>query len=85
MFDFIRYCLNLGPVGVPDPVPGEQWVFVRRTRPGDPWPAEDAGYLPVLILDVKDGWVRYGGGCIIKDERAKRCDFMRQYRKVVQP
>jgi hypothetical protein len=39
-----------------DVLPGQQWRFKRKRK--GPWPSKE-DMLPVTVVDVKDGWVRY--------------------------
>ena len=59
---------------------GQLWIFVP---PEDPF--EPKKYVPVKILDVRDGWVRYdivGNLNIFRDERHPIKTFMSMYRRV---
>jgi hypothetical protein len=58
------------------PRPGERWAFVDKQGP---WPSKD--YSPVVILDVREGWVRYDMS-MFKDQRMKLDLFARMYRPV---
>lgn len=60
-----------------NPEPGQKWAF--RDDCKGPWPAR--GCLPVTILDVRDGWVRYDMYAF-KDQRMKLDNFARMYRRV---
>jgi hypothetical protein len=58
------------------PKPGERWAFVDKQGP---WPSKD--YSPVVIVDVREGWVRYDM-TMFKDQRMKVDLFTRMYRPV---
>lgn len=58
------------------PKPGERWAFMNKQGP---WPNKD--YAPVVILDVRDGWVRYDMS-VLKDQRMELDFFVRLYRPV---
>jgi hypothetical protein len=56
------------------PRPGERWVFVEKQGP---WPSKK--YPAVLIVDVREGWVRYDMSTF-KDQRMELDIFARLYR-----
>ena len=58
------------------PKPGERWAFMDKQGP---WPSKE--FTPVVILDVRDGWVRYDMS-IFKDQRMELDLFARMYRPV---
>ena len=64
-----------------DPKPGEIWDFNRQPEQ-DPWGGKKEKYQAVII-DVKDGWVRYGfvGSEFYNDERMKLSIFKFCYRR----
>ena len=56
------------------PKPNEKWIM---NIDGDPFPSK---YLPVQILDVKEGWVRYNMGTVFTtDERRTVKSFINMY------
>ncbi len=57
------------------PEPGQRW-FCNDKESG-PWPPKDLP--PVIIVDVRGGWVRYDMS-VFKDQRIKLDDFVRMYR-----
>ncbi len=57
-----------------DPKIGEKWILGKMTD--DPW---ERRYPPVVILDVRDGWVRYS----LFDSRCSIRQFMSMYDKCV--
>lgn len=57
------------------PRPGERWAFMDKQD--GPWPSKE--YAPVVILEVRDGWVRYEMSGF-KDQRMKLDLFERMYR-----
>ena len=59
------------------PKPGDSWAFMDKQK--GPWPSKE--YTPVVILDVRDGWVRYDM-IMVKDQRMKLDLFARMYRPV---
>lgn len=63
------------------PHPGERWALPERN---DPWGG--SRYPPSIILDVKDGWVRYCVGGFkdgpFRDERMEQSKFMSIYHRV---
>lgn len=60
------------------PQPGERWALHIDDGP---WGAKK--YPPVLILDVKDGWVRYQmSASMFSDERKRESDFVSMYKRV---
>lgn len=65
-----------GKTKLPDRLPkiGEEWVV--RSRDGDPW--GDKRYNRLVVLDVRDGWVRLkaGAGPGSGDVRKPLRDFM---------
>jgi len=63
------------------PMIGEKWCL-KCDFDGSPWPKKDV--VCVIVLDVKDGWVRYriGEGLLFGDERMKVKYFTRVYKKV---
>lgn len=58
------------------PKPGERWAFQGKQGP---WPNKE--HRPVVILDVRDGWVRYDME-VFKDQRMELDLFARMYRPV---
>jgi hypothetical protein len=60
------------------PKVGSLWGLANRN--GDPFPSKK--YPPSVILDVKDGWVRYRIGSVFNDERMELSSFLYVYRKV---
>lgn len=75
MFGFFRRILGIGVER--SPVPGEKWVL--KGDLDGPWPS-DKDYLPVDILDVKKGWVRYAMGSTFPDCRMRIKTFTSIYR-----
>lgn len=83
---------------VADPVPGQVWEWADGSQSGGmrygPWPRRD-GDPGNLILDVRDGWVRFDPRHIDEQQRAVRCrgisldkrmpldEFKRRYRREV--
>jgi len=64
---------------LPNINPGEQWSL--HIKSGDPWIQKS--YRPVVILDVKNGWVRYDMGAEpFRDERKTIADFVGMYKLV---
>lgn len=63
------------------PKPNEIWYL--KSEDGDPWPNKMK--VPVTILDVKKGWVRYkiGNGVVCSDERKTVKEFLFLYQKDV--
>ena len=60
------------------PKPGERWEV--KPEDGCPWPTKH--YSPALILEVKDGWVRYKlRSDVFPDERMKLSSFLYLFRK----
>lgn len=60
------------------PAPGERWAFVPAPTP---WPEKD--YPPVIVLDVREGFVRYDmKGTSFRDERMALSSFLYCYRRV---
>ena len=57
---------------------GQRWVLCCADGP---WEAEK-NYPPVLIRDVKDGWVRYAIGSTFPDCRHTIKVFVNMYRRV---
>ena len=58
---------------------GQQWVLKSSIKDGSPWPVTKK-LLPVTILEVRDGWVRYSfGGHISSDERMEEKIFTAIY------
>ncbi len=60
------------------PVPGESWSLFFETE--DPWGPTRT--VPVKILDVKEGWVRYAFPNIFTDERMDIKTFIIIYKPV---
>lgn len=58
---------------------GEVWRL--KGEDGDPFPPKD-GVCDVVILDYKDGWVRYSMNRVFKDNRMQEDSFRRCYRKL---
>ena len=58
------------------PKPGEKW----RLKNDSPWPKN---YQSVIILDVKDSWVRYDINSLFMDQRLKLKSFLYCYEKVI--
>lgn len=57
----------------------ELWILCLKTA--GPW--EQKPYRPVMILDVRDGWVRYDMGSEpFRDERKTIDEFVCMYRRV---
>ena len=63
------------------PVIGEKWFFEGLNGEDDsPWPStKKPRFSPVIILDVKEGWVRYRIGAFYPDERLKMESFLSMY------
>lgn len=64
------------------PKPGEQWAFLlNKDEEGDPFPPKkkEERYFIVNVLQVKEGWVRFGFDKVGGDQRKSVKDFMRQY------
>jgi len=59
------------------PNPGELWEFVDRS----PWRRH---YPPVIILAIKDNWIRYDLPPLFMDQRMELKDFLCNYKKVKQ-
>lgn len=58
---------------------GSKWEL--RGEDGSPWGAKKiSGASPVIVRDVKEGWVRYALG-IFSDERMKEDAFRHCYKK----
>jgi len=55
-----------------DIVPGDEW----RVRDGDPFPPQSVA----VILEVRDGWVRYRIGRTFPDNRMEEHTFRHCYR-----
>jgi len=60
------------------PVAGERWEFHKDT--GDPFPSKT--HKPVVIIDVKSGWVRYKLNSLFNDERKEIDLFLNMYRRL---
>lgn len=59
----------------PQPIaPGQLWAIPKD----GPWGGH---YPPKTIIDVRDGWVRYGDE-VFRDERMEEVAFLRIYRHV---
>ena len=63
----------------PNIEPGQEWLL--HDRESGPWESTRFN-VPVKILDVKSGWVRYFINEVYPDERMKIGTFVRVYRKV---
>ncbi len=61
-------------IKVTDPKVGEKWFL--RGDDGDPF---GANHDPVLILEVKEGWVRYKMSRLFDDNRKPISDFIVMY------
>lgn len=65
---------------LPDIAAGDYFLF----KPGESdGPFEAKKRKPVLIKEVKHGWVRYDMGAPFNDERRTVESFLRMYRKIV--
>ena len=71
------YNLSRQPLPIKEPEIGDRWIFSPK---GDPWGPGD--FIPVKILDVRDGWVRYDMNGIFRDERMEIKEFMSMYKLV---
>jgi len=61
---------------------GQQWALKSSIKDGSPWPVTKK-ILPVTILEVRDGWVRYSfGGHTSSDERLEEKIFTSIYQFV---
>lgn len=56
------------------PKPKQLWKL--KGKYGDPFPKKDS--LPITILEVKEGWVRYDMK-VFKDERMELSSFLQYY------
>ena len=62
---------------LPEIAAGQRWILCLSTS--DPWGMKP--YRPVMILDVRDGWVRYDmGPGPFRDERKTVVEFVGMYR-----
>jgi hypothetical protein len=61
------------------PVAGERWVL--SPSDGSPWPVATV-CIPVTILDVRDGWVRYYCDDMFPDNRKTITDFVSLFRNL---
>ena len=57
---------------------GQKW---QLHVDGDPFPSK---YLPVKIIDAREGWVRYDMGGMFDDQRMRESTFLSMYRKVTE-
>lgn len=60
---------------VPDVAIGQKFALAGMQ---DPWGIKN-GFKPVLVLDVKDGWVRYYVNDLFHDERLRTAAFLYCY------
>lgn len=78
MLDFLRSLFRKKPLPIPEPIVcGDVWELRGEN---DPWPR--GKHAQAVILDYKQGWVRYALGTMWGDERMKESIFRHCYRKV---
>ncbi|MCK9155077.1 MAG: hypothetical protein M0P12_03075 [Paludibacteraceae bacterium] len=65
-------------------LPKPNGVWYLKGEDGDPWP--NKMMVPVTVLDVRKGWVRYkiGEGIVCCDERKTVSEFLGLYQKGVE-
>ncbi len=65
-----------------EPIKNEKWLLKQiPPKNRDPW-WEPEVYSPVLILGVKEGWVRYDMGHVFRNQKMKMATFLHCYSKV---
>ena len=73
---FFRWWFNRESKPTPEIAVGSTWLHHATD---DPFPARTDRH-PVIILGVKDGWVRYKIGDAFPDERMKLDTFLYCYK-----